>query len=249
VAYLLKFNPEDALRGTLARFERRFRHVENRLREQGKTPEQSNLQEMDGFWDEAKKFEKVQVWGLTGSAGSGKSTVAQFFSDHGIPHLDADQIARDLTLPQGAAHSQILARFGTSDRAKLRELVFRDPQAKQDLEKILHPLIQAEVHQRIQALGSQYPVVLYEAALLVETERYRDLAGLIVVDAPRETCLSRLLSRPGMTSEMAHLILDSQTSSALRNSRADFIIENTASLEHLRLKLRDFLFARGWIKN
>lgn len=58
VAYLMKISPEDALRGTLARFESRFRHVESRLREQGKTPDQSTLPEMDVFWDEAKRIEK-----------------------------------------------------------------------------------------------------------------------------------------------------------------------------------------------
>jgi tetrapyrrole methylase family protein/MazG family protein len=61
VAYLMKVNPEDALRGTLARFESRFRHVERRLREAGKTPEQSNLEEMDRFWDEAKALAKQPV--------------------------------------------------------------------------------------------------------------------------------------------------------------------------------------------
>jgi NTP pyrophosphatase (non-canonical NTP hydrolase) len=59
VAFLLKLNPEDSLRGTLRRFESRFKHVEDRLREQGRTPEQSSLDEMDRYWNEAKQSEKA----------------------------------------------------------------------------------------------------------------------------------------------------------------------------------------------
>ena len=79
LGYLLKINPENALRGTLSKFEKRFRFVERRLKQTGKTPEQSSLAEMDRFWQEAKSLENVEIWGLTGGIASGKSTAAKFF--------------------------------------------------------------------------------------------------------------------------------------------------------------------------
>ncbi|MEO7163499.1 MAG: nucleoside triphosphate pyrophosphohydrolase, partial [Bdellovibrionia bacterium] len=164
ISYLMKINPEAALRTTLDRFQNRFRHVERKLKEKGKTPEQSNLQEMDIHWDEAKKIEKIMgktsVWGLTGGAASGKSTAGQIFAQLGIPVIDADQIAKELTKEGAPAHQAIFKRFGTNDRTKLREIIFSDPKAKQDLEVIMHPLIQAESTKQIELLAPHHKVII-----------------------------------------------------------------------------------------
>lgn len=250
LAFLLKLDPENALRGTLSRFDRRFRHVERSLKDLGKTPEQSTLSEMDVFWDEAKTIEKCEVWGLTGGIASGKSTVAKILSGFGIPVIDADLIARDLAQNDSEVLQAVKERFGTSDRPKLREIIFQDPQAKKDLEGILHPRIRAESQKQIRRLALKHKVVVYEAALLVETQKIfgvsSDFTGMIVVTAPREVRLKRLLSRPGITPEVANLILDAQLNETERNGSADILIENIGDLESLKAQVDKVRDARNW---
>lgn len=239
VAHLNKISPEDALRGTLSRFEKRFRHVENRLKWQGKTPEQSDLSEMDKYWNEAKLLEKIEIYGLTGGIASGKSTVAQIFRELGTPVIDADQITRELSQPGGAAHDKILHRFGTVDRSQLRNIVFSDPQAKDDLEAILHPLIQAKSTDEMLRLAKDHSRIIYEATLLVETGRHQEFTGLITVEATRELQLSRLRARNGMDEKIAESILNTQASSADRRQHAQWVIENTSDLGALQQKVQN----------
>lgn len=177
----------------------------------------------------------MKIWGLTGGVASGKSTAAKFFKQAGIPVVDADAIARELSQKKGAAYPAILKRFGTADRKKLRKLVFSNEAARKDLEAILHPLIQAESKKRISALSA--PHVIYEAALLVEKERYKDLAGLIVIDAPRELRKKRLIERNKISASMAEQILDSQISDEARRAAATAVIQNSGTLEELREKI------------
>jgi len=190
-------------------------------------------------------------WGLTGGAASGKSTVAKYFVELGIPVLDADVISRHLSEAGGAAHDEIVRRFGHADRIKLREIVFKDPSARKDLENILHPHIiresQAELERLAQETGAR--VVLYEASLLVETGRYKSFDGLIVVDCPREIRAQRLITRNGISAEMADLILNAQTSDRKRREAATILIENSASLDELRKKVREIALAARWISS
>ncbi|MBY0470308.1 dephospho-CoA kinase [bacterium] len=186
----------------------------------------------------------LKVIGLTGGIASGKSAVAEIFMNLGVPVIDADQISRTLAQPGGAAHNKILKRFKTTDRKKLRELVFRDEKARRDLEAILHPLIQSESKRQMEALAQQSTVlpgvVLYEAALLVETGRHKDLDGLIVVETPREIRLKRLVdrdARKGMTSEMAKKIMDAQASDEERRHAATFVIDNSGIFQELKTRV------------
>jgi dephospho-CoA kinase len=248
IAYLMKINPEDSLRRMVTRFETRFKYVERKLKENGKTPEQSDLEEMNSFWNEAKKLESIKVWGLTGGIASGKSTVAQIFKEKGIPIIDADQIAKDILAENKSAQEAVQQRFGTCDRAQLRQIVFQDLDARKALEGILHPLIQKESQKRIlaQAQTTQSPLVVYEAALLVETGRYRDLSGLIVVEAPEDVRLARLLDRSkqtgmNMTSELAKQILASQTSDSEKRDHANVVFDNSKDLNFLREQVEAFI--------
>jgi dephospho-CoA kinase len=151
--------------------------------------------------------------------------------------VDADRISRELSDKGGAAHDPIFQRFGTTDRAKLRQIVFSDPQARKDLEAILHPLIQKESTKQIQKFGSG--VVLYEAALLVETGRYKDFQGLIVVDAPREKRKQRLIHRDQCSPELAEKILAAQISDDQRRAAATHILENSGTEDELRSKIEN----------
>jgi dephospho-CoA kinase len=193
----------------------------------------------------------VEVWGLTGGIASGKTTVGKFFSELGIPVVDADLISRDLSLQGGAAHAEIVKRFGTAEREKLRTVIFENASARQELERILHPHIirvsQTEFERLSQETGSR--IVIYEASLLVETKRYKSLQGLIVVESPEKTRKERLISRNGFSSEMAEKILSAQTSDEKRREAATTIIENFGSLDELRGKVHQFALASGWISS
>ncbi|MBL7716654.1 MAG: dephospho-CoA kinase [Bdellovibrionales bacterium] len=195
-------------------------------------------QPKDPFTGSLADLTQARVIGLTGGIASGKSTVAQIFASIGFPVVDADQISRDLNSPNGAAYPAIVSRFGTGDRMKLREIIFKDPKARADLEAILHPLIRTESLLRIQkaASGSQFdpPIVLYEAALLLETGRYREFEGVIVVDTPMEIRKKRLVARDRLSEDLADAILKSQATDAERKQIAKWIVPNAGDLNDLR---------------
>lgn len=246
LSHLMNLTPEDSLRSTMARFEKRFRYVEKRLKEKNKTPDQSHLEEMDLYWEEAKKLEKIKVIGLTGGIASGKSAVAKILSEIGFPVVDADEISHHLIQENGLAYHSVIKRFGTANREELRKIIFSDPQAKRDLEAILHPLIQFQSQKEILKLSSHSPIIIYEASLLVETGRFRELNGLIAVEASPEIRLKRLLSRKGISAELAQTIMSSQFSDQERRTHANWILENSTSLEALRLQILELIQKNNW---
>lgn len=178
------------------------------------------------------------ILGITGGIASGKSTVSRVLEETGIPVLDADQLARELSSSEGLAAPAILKRFSTLDRPTLRELIFKDAQAKKDLEAILHPLIQEESLKRLEALSKksqifsedQKPWVAYEAILLLETGRKSDLDFLLLVEASEQARKQRLLKRDSISEPLADTILKSQTSDAERrklgNGIRSFVLTN-----------------------
>lgn len=193
---------------------------------------------------DARSASKIRAWGLTGGVAAGKSTVAKLFEKEGLPVIDADEVSRDISAPGGPAHAEILKRFKTGHRAKLREIIFADPAAKRDLELLLHPLIQAESLRRMRLLADAFPgeagrfVVIYEAALLVETGRYRDFEGLIVVSAPLAVRKQRMIERDQLSEALADKILTAQASDADRRRVATVVIENDSTREELSKKVR-----------
>ena len=147
--------------------------------------------------------------GLTGGIGSGKSTVgAMLVQQHGATLVDTDAIARQLTLPGGAAMPAIEQAFGAVlisadgglDRASMRALVFADRDARRRLEAILHPLIGAEAMRRsLQARGA----VVFDVPLLAESNHWRDRVDrVLVVDCQEATQLARVMQRPGILSSL-----------------------------------------------
>jgi dephospho-CoA kinase len=182
---------------------------------------------------------RIPVIGLTGGIASGKSTVSRVFREKaGIPVIDADQIARDLSKPGGRAAPQIEARFGTLDRSELRRKIFSNPVARHELEAILHPLIAEESRRRIDQFaeaGARYAI--YEAALLVETGRYRELDGLIVVEAPLEDRITRLMARDSVSRELALSMIQAQATDAEREKAATLLIQNDGDLAALEARI------------
>lgn len=179
--------------------------------------------------------------GLTGGVGSGKSTVADCFAAEGVPVIDTDVIARDLTAPGGAALDSIAAAFGESvlradrtlDRAALRRRVFADPGARRRLEAILHPPIRDAVERALAALVAPY--VLIVIPLLVETGVCRDLLNrVLVVDCPESLQVERVMARSGLSRDEVMAIIAAQAGRAERLAAADDVIVNAGSAEALR---------------
>ena len=192
--------------------------------------------------------------GLTGGIGSGKSTVGQLLAAHGATLIDTDLIARQLTLPGGAAMAAIAAAFGTRviggdgalDRAQMRELVFADANAKKRLEAILHPLIGLET-ERQAAAASGTPALVFDVPLLVESGRWRaKVDKVLVVDCREATQLDRVVQRSSWTAPAVRAVIDSQAPRALRRACADAVIYNDGiSLDELRAQVTDLW--RRWI--
>lgn len=170
--------------------------------------------------------------GLTGGIGCGKSTVAELFATHGAALIDTDQIARALTQPGTPEFAQIATTFdkvmapdGTLDRARLRRMVFADAHARQRLEAILHPAIQARV--RAELAISRASVVVIAIPLLVETGAYRDLLDrVLVVDCTEALQIERTMARSGLARSEVEAVMAAQASRAERLAAADDVIDN-----------------------
>jgi dephospho-CoA kinase len=182
--------------------------------------------------------------GLTGGIGSGKSTVADCFAALGVPVIDTDVIARELTAPGGAALEAIRAAFGatvmqadgTLDRAVLRRRVFADSAARHQLEAILHPRIRQGVALKLATLTAPYALIVIP--LLVETGDYRDVLNrVLVVDCPEAVQIARVMARSGLVHGEIKAILAAQAGRAERLAVADDIIVNTVSLGALRAEV------------
>lgn len=182
----------------------------------------------------------MKVIGITGGVAAGKSELARIFRTRGFPVIDADALAHACLAPGGSAHDAVVREFGTADRLTLRQKIFSSPELRKRLERILHPLIQAES----QRLMEEYrragqALVFYEAALLVETSGYRKLDGLIVVRASESVRRSRLQARsPGAPVDA---ILQAQISDDAREKAATWIFDNDADRAALERQADDWI--------
>lgn len=184
------------------------------------------------------------VVGLTGGIGSGKSTVADAFVRLGAGLVDTDHLAQALTAQQGAAIPALVAQFGADilavdgslDRAAMRQRVFADPEARRQLEGILHPMIRTAAREAIAA--SQTPYVVQAIPLLVETGAARyALDRVLVVDCPETVQVQRVMARNGLTATEVEAIMAAQASRAARLAVADDVIDNGGSPEGLAGKV------------
>jgi dephospho-CoA kinase len=181
---------------------------------------------------------KLALWGLTGGIGSGKSTVRQMIAALGVPVLDADQIAREITAPGQPAHAEIARQFpsaidgdGSINRKRLGALVFSDPAARKQLEAITHPRIQARAQELARALAAAgHTLAFYEASLLVETGRQKDFDGLVVVSASEERQLERAMARDGSNRDEILARVRAQLPLAAKREVANVIIDNDGDL-------------------
>lgn len=179
--------------------------------------------------------------GLTGGIGCGKSSAAEIFRSLGAGIVDTDDIAHALTKPAGAAITLIRAQFGDEyidesgamDRAKMRLLVFADPQSKKKLESILHPLIGRQARTMIERAAEPY--LLLVVPLLFETGAYRDIVRrVLVVDCTEDQQVARTMQRSSLSEQAVRAIMANQISRAERIARADDVLHNDGNSSDLR---------------
>lgn len=172
--------------------------------------------------------------GLTGGIGSGKSTVTGLFAALGVPIIDTDRIAHELTAPGAAAvrliaemfGPEVIAADGALDRTRLRHTVFSDGAKRAQLEALLHPLIRSRTMELMAQAQGPYCIVV--VPLLLETGWHTLVDRILVVDAPLELQLSRTRQRDGRPLEEVHAIIAAQISREKRLAAADDVVVNDA---------------------
>ncbi len=183
------------------------------------------------------------VVAVTGGIASGKTAVSDRFHALGVPVVDTDLIAREVVAPGQPLLAEIGKRFGNGviqddgslDRRALRERIFADSAARQELESLLHPAILAEARARIMRQTGAYVIVVIP--LLAEGGGHDWIDRVLVVDVPESVQLARLQLRDGVTRSDAEATLAAQASREERLAIADDVIENTSDLETLHRRV------------
>lgn len=193
--------------------------------------------------DESKQTVQANIIGITGGIGCGKSTVTDLFKDRGVPIIDADVIAREVVLPDTFALQQITEKFSTSillndrtlNRPKLRDIIFKSNDHKHWLESLLHPLIRKQINSQLKAASLHYAYVVLSSPLLLETDQHSLVNKIVVIDINPDTQLSRAMLRDSNSKQQIQRIINAQMTRDKRNSHADFVLNNSQSLDELGL--------------
>lgn len=179
------------------------------------------------------------VVGITGGIGSGKTAATERFASLGIAIIDADIASRIVVEPGKPALQKIAEHFGNDilegdgnlNRAALRKIIFADAAEKKWLEKLLHPLIAAEIKHQLHNATSPY--VIFVSPLLTESNQHELCDRILVIDVPEELQLQRTMQRDNNDAAQVQCIMASQASREHRLLHADDVIENTGSLDEL----------------
>ncbi|WP_115709072.1 dephospho-CoA kinase [Legionella sainthelensi] len=181
----------------------------------------------------------VYCIGLTGDIASGKTTVATLFSQLGIEVISADKISRELTQKEKHIYKIIVAHFGTKilnpdkelNRSQLREIIFSNPKEREWLEQLLHPLIRKKIKEIVVRCSTPYCIV--EIPLLITKHNYPFIDRVLLITAPIETQLARVMQRDQCSKEQAQAILSVQPNMNLRLNNADDVVVNDLKIEDL----------------
>lgn len=186
--------------------------------------------------------------GLTGNIAAGKSSVANVWRGLGATVIDADELARRAVDPGSPAFAAIAAEWGDQvvepggglDRAALRHIVFSDPAARERLESIVHPAVAALREEEYRdAVSRGERVVVADIPLLFEVGMADEFDVIVLVDAPEETRLARLVGDRGLDPDEAARMVAAQMPATLKRARADVVIANVGSLADLERRARE----------
>ena len=187
--------------------------------------------------------------GLTGGIATGKSTVSTMFAHLGAKVVDADLLAREVVAPGQRAYAEIVEEFGPDvvqsdgqlDRKRLGTIVFADALKRKRLEQITHPAIRVR-QQRILSVYEEEAfdgIVIWDAAVLIESGGAKAVARLVVVTADAEAELSRLVARDGLSEEDARRRIASQMPLAEKAKLADYVIDNSGTRDGTERRVRE----------
>jgi dephospho-CoA kinase len=174
--------------------------------------------------------------GLTGGIGSGKSTVAELLAAKGAAVVDADAISRQIMEPGGAAFQPVVDRFGSGivdaggriDRPALASLVFGDPEALADLNRLTHPVIGRVMSERLEELAAASEIVVLDIPLLnIATKDRFSFGAIVVVDTPEAVAVQRLVEQRAFSEADARARVAAQISREERRALADLVIDNS----------------------
>ncbi len=180
--------------------------------------------------------------GVTGGIAAGKSAVARAFAAHGVPWVDADDVAREIVEPGEPALAEIAAHFGGQvldaggrlDRRRLRAIVFADADARAWLESVTHPRVRERLLSHLTRMReSGVPYHLLVSPLLFESGQHRLVDRSLVIDVPEALQLARTTARDGVDDAQARAIVAAQMPRVERLARADEVIDNGGDLDAL----------------
>ena len=191
----------------------------------------------------------ARIIGITGGIASGKSTVTEFLRQQGYQVIDADQVVHELQEPGGSLYQALLSAFGSTilqedgrlDRPKLGAMIFGNPELLAQSSQIQNQIIREELADRRDLLAETEDIFFMDLPLLFELQ-YEDWFDQIwLVDVTKETQLSRLMTRNGLSQEEAEKRIAAQLSLQEKRKRSDLLIDNNGSLEETRQQIRDAL--------
>jgi len=184
----------------------------------------------------SSKFKNAIV--LTGGIGTGKSTVASFLKLYGYKIIDADEISKKVFETKKDKIKEI---FGTTDRKELRKIVFNDKEKLKILEDLILPEVKKEVLNKAKELEKDNVPYFVDLPLFFEKQNYDEFDKVLVVYAPKELQIQRVIKRDKVNEEDVKAILNNQMDIEEKKARADFVIDNSKDLKHLQKEIEKFL--------
>ncbi len=194
----------------------------------------------------------MDVYGLTGGIGSGKSAVAALLEEYGVPVVSADELSRIVVAKGSAGLEDVVKLFGPEvldehgelDRRKMASIVFQEPAKRRQLEAILHPRIRERFEQVLDALEKAgHEVMVYEVPLLFEKNLQGEMKAVILVTADESKRIARVCARDDVTEAEVRARIAAQMDEEQKRKRADYIIENDGTMDDLRREV-EFMLAR-----
>ena len=185
--------------------------------------------------------------GLTGGIATGKSTVAKIFSELGFFVINADELARKVVEKGTYGWKKVVETFGREillpngsiDRKKLGNIVFSNLEAKKKLERIIHPLVIDEMEKILKVFEKEHPCepIIIEIPLLFEVGLHKKMDKTIVVYAPKNVQIERMMKRDGLTYQEAEMRLKNQMDIEEKRKLADYVVDNSSSLEYTKTQV------------
>jgi dephospho-CoA kinase len=189
------------------------------------------------------KPETPKIIAITGGIGAGKSAVTKLFEEWGAQTVDADVLAREVVEPGSQGYQRVVENFsedmvladGSINRPRLASMIFSEPDKKKLLESLLHPLIRQSWLAKMEALKkSGAPIIAYIVPLFFEsTAKMPEIEKVVLVTAPEELRISRIMARDGFPRSIAELRIKAQLPDSAKVAKSDYVITNDSTLENL----------------